>query len=252
MLIRTRRDFLRSASAVTAACWTTSGLFAEMLTTPGMTEGPFYPDKLPLDTDNDLLVINDSTTPAVGEITHLSGKILSSSGKPMRNAFIEIWQVDNEGAYIHSGSNNADNRDKNFQGYGRFFTNSNGEYYFRTIKPKPYPGRTPHIHVAVSLNGNRVLTTQLLVKGEPQNERDGVFRAIRDPELRETVMADFKPIPDSPIGELAANFDIVLGRTVPDEHDHSIKGGISKPERFNSPGGRRGGPPPGRPGRPPQ
>ncbi len=46
------------------------GAFAEVLTeTPRMTEGPFYPDKLPLDTDNDLLIINDSLSPAVGEIT---------------------------------------------------------------------------------------------------------------------------------------------------------------------------------------
>jgi protocatechuate 3,4-dioxygenase beta subunit len=41
---------------------TTPGRFAEELTkTPHMTEGPFYPDKLPLDTDNDLLVLNDSS-----------------------------------------------------------------------------------------------------------------------------------------------------------------------------------------------
>ena len=44
--------------------------------TPAQTEGPFYPDKLPLDTDNDLLIINDDLTPAVGEITYLSGQVL--------------------------------------------------------------------------------------------------------------------------------------------------------------------------------
>lgn len=37
-----------------------------------MTEGPFYPDKMPLDTDNDLLIVNDSITPAVGEVTYVS------------------------------------------------------------------------------------------------------------------------------------------------------------------------------------
>ena len=72
-----RRELLRNA-AFGAAALTTPGLFAEMLTaTAPFTEGPFYPDKLPLDTDNDLLVINDSITPAVGEITHLSGRVLT-------------------------------------------------------------------------------------------------------------------------------------------------------------------------------
>ena len=206
------------------------GAFADELTrTPKLTEGPFYPDKLPLDTDNDLLVLNDATTPAVGEVTYLSGRILTESGSPVRNAFVEIWQVDNNGSYIHSGSTNRDKLDKNFQGYGRFMTDAQGNYCFRTIKPVPYPGRTPHIHFGVSLNGKRVLTTQLLIKGHPQNERDGVIREIKEPKLRELIMTDFTPIKDSKIGELAAKFDLVLGQT-PDEGDGHIHGGIGKPE----------------------
>ena len=116
---------------------------------PQQTEGPFYPDKLPLDTDNDLLIINDAITPAVGEVTHLSGRILDAKGDPVRNAVVEIWQGDNNGAYLHTGTSNGDKRDTNFQGFGRFLTGSTGEYYFRTIKPVPYPGRTPHIHFKV-------------------------------------------------------------------------------------------------------
>ena len=87
-----RRQFLKQ-TAFGAAFFTTSGLFAEQLVpTARVGEGPFYPDKLPLDTDNDLLIINDSITPAVGQITHLAGRILNSSGQPIRNAFVEIWQ----------------------------------------------------------------------------------------------------------------------------------------------------------------
>ena len=86
-----------------AAAFATRGLFAdELVRTPAQTEGPFYPDKLPLDTDNDLLVINDAITPAVGEVTHLTGRILDAKGDPVRNALVEIWQVDNNGAYIHT------------------------------------------------------------------------------------------------------------------------------------------------------
>jgi protocatechuate 3,4-dioxygenase, beta subunit len=213
------------------ALFLTPGLFAdELMSTPKMTEGPFYPDSLPLDTDNDLVVVNSSLTPAVGEITHLTGRVLTRSGAPVRNAFVEIWQVDNNGAYLHSGTSNKENRDSNFQGYGRFLTDSQGQYYFRTVKPVPYPGRTPHIHVAVSKNGSRVLTTQLLIKGHPQNPADGVFRAITDPQQRELVMSEFKPIADSKIGELSASFDLVLGMTPAEGDDGKIIGGIGKPE----------------------
>lgn len=229
-----RRRFLRE-SAATAAFFSVPGLFAEELLTPSMTEGPFYPDKLPLDTDNDLLILNDSITPAVGEVTHLTGKVVNAHGEPIRNAFVEIWQVDNLGSYLHSGGKSEKGADSNFQGYGRFLTDSRGEYYFRTIKPVRYATggggfRAPHIHVAVSQNGHRILTTQLLIAGEPDNDQDGVFRSVRDPLLRETILVDFKPLEGSKIGELAARFEIAIGHTAIEGDDGKIRGGIAKPE----------------------
>lgn len=229
-----RRSFIRNGSAV-AAFFTVPGLFAEELLTPSMTEGPFYPDKLPLDTDNDLLILNDSITPAVGEITHLTGRVTSAAGEPLRNAFVEIWQVDQTASYLHKDGRNPKGNDGNFQGYGRFLTDSKGEYYFRTIKPVRYNigggrFRAPHIHVAVSRNGRRLLTTQLLINGDPDNDQDLVLKAIRDPALRETVLVDFTPLPDSKTGELAARFEIILGSTAVEGDDGKIRGGISKPE----------------------
>ena len=213
----TRRQFLGGLS-VGVSAFSVPGVFAEELTrTPKQTEGPFYPDKLPLDTDNDLIVINDTLTPAVGEITHLSGSILDARGNPLRNAIVEIWQCDSGGAYLHSKTGNADQRDSHFQGFGRFVTGRTGEYGFRTIKPVPYPGRTPHIHVAVKIRGQEKFVTQCYVKGHPGNDKDGVLRSIRDEKARESVIVDFVPLPGSRVGELAANFDIVLGVTPGDD-----------------------------------
>jgi protocatechuate 3,4-dioxygenase, beta subunit len=220
-LFANRRTVLR-ALGLGAAAFTTRGLFAEQLAltrTPPLTEGPFYPDRLPLDTDNDLLVINDSITPAIGEITHLTGRILTPTGSPVRNAVVEIWQCDANAVYINTGDSERkqDQRDRNFQGFGRFTTGSKGEYYFRTIKPVPYPGRpAPHIHFKVKKGNHELLTTQLFINGHPGNQRDGVFAGLRDLVDRELVLIDFKPLPDSRIGELTAQFDLVLGRT-PDE-----------------------------------
>ena len=230
-----RRLFFQHASLLAALPSASLLLAAELGKTPRMTEGPFYPDKLPLDTDNDLLVITDNITSAVGEISHVTGRVLGVDGAPIRNCLVEIWQCDNAGAYLHSGTSNAEKRDRNFQGYGRFLTDTAGRYYFRTIKPVAYPGRSPHIHFAVSRGRERLLTTQLFVKGDTGNDRDGIYQSLGD--SKDVVTADFAAMPESNIGELAAQFEIVVGQT-PEEPD---RGG---------PGGNRPGRPPGR-GRPP-
>ena len=108
-------------------------------------------------------------------------------------------------------------------------TASSGEYYFRTIKPVRYPGRTPHIHIGVSLNGKRIFTSQILIKGEALNAQDQLYRAIKDPKAKQTVMADFKPVKGCKLGSLAAEFNVVLGTTVEENQDPTIKGSIGKP-----------------------
>lgn len=208
-----RRRFLRQLG-LGSAFFAIPGAFAEQLMrTPAQTEGPFYPDHLPLDTDNDLLVVNDSLTPAVGEVTYLSGRILGPTGEPVRNAVVEVWQCDHSGVYLHSGSDNAAKRDKNFQGFGRFVTGSTGEYLFRTIKPVPYPGRTPHIHFKIKRTGHELLTTQCYIKGYAGNPRDGIWRDLGSAEKQAAVTVDFAPLPGAKAGELAAKFDVVLGVT---------------------------------------
>lgn len=232
-----RRRFLQGMS-FGAAAFAAPGIFAQALQeTARTTEGPFYPDSMPLDTDNDLLIINDQISPAVGEIAHLTGRLLSASGEPIRNAFIEIWQTDVNGSYLHSEGRNDIGFDGNFQGYGRFLTDALGRYYFRTIKPVEYTllgmHRAPHIHFAVSKSGERVLTTQALVKGHAANENDMIVRQLRDPAARESLMVDYRPLQGSKLGELQANFDLVLGRTAEEIDD----GGVGR----LAPAQRRGG-----------
>ena len=212
--VSSRRLFLASAALpLFAARGAFANLLDDLTKTPAQTEGPFYPNKLPLDTDNDLIVINEGITPAVGEITHLTGKILDAKGNPVKNALVEIWQCDQNGAYIHSGSGNREKRDGNFQGFGRFLTGSTGEYLFRTIKPVPYPGRAPHIHYAIKMKGRKELITQCYIAGHPGNEKDGIWKNIQDEKARKSVTIAFAPMKASRAGELAARFDVVLGLT---------------------------------------
>jgi protocatechuate 3,4-dioxygenase, beta subunit len=192
------------------------GVFAqELVQTPSATIGPYYPDRLPLDLDNDLIRFNDNITPAIGQISWLSGRVIGRNGIPLRNALVEIWQADNNGAYIHSASPNA-NRDANFQGYGRFVTGSTGAYLFRTVKPGLYPGRTRHVHAQITTAGGEKLITQLFVEGDPLNANDGVLNGVRDAAQRNSVIRPWTAIPDSLIGELSVNWDIVFGLTPAD------------------------------------
>lgn len=229
LIIPGRRAFLGSLGA--AAFFSTRGLFAEELSaTVATTEGPFYPDRMPLDTDNDLILINDAITPAVGEVSWLAGRILTSTGQPLRNAFVEIWQCDANQSYLHTNGHGP-SVDGNFQGYGRYLTDSTGRYQFRTIKPIAYrlqnQFRAAHIHIAVSQNGKRLFTTQIAIRGNADNDVDVVFKALK-PEALKTLLADFVPLAGSRAGELTANFDLVLGATAVEDDDGVLRGGIGK------------------------
>jgi protocatechuate 3,4-dioxygenase, beta subunit len=150
-------------------------------------------------------------TPAVGQITHISGRRLDTKGEPVRGATIELWEADNLGVYLADRPSRS-KFDAHFQGFGRFLTGSTGEYYFRTIKPVSYSGRpAPHVHFKIRMKGQERFTTQLFVKGDPGNQRDHIWRRIGDESTRGLITVDFGPIRESRIGELAARFDIVMG-----------------------------------------
>lgn len=205
-----RRKLLRSLLLTTGGI-ITSSVHAEALTlTPSQTEGPYYPDHLPLDQDNDLVQIKDDKQAATGVVASFGGRLLDRDGHPVKGTTLELWQADNNGCYYHSkGLQRGKERDAHFQGYGKTVTNEKGEYRFRTIKPGLYTGRTRHFHIAVVGNGKRLLTTQLYFAGEPMNDRDGILRSIRDDAARLSVIREFKPS----ASELIGTWDIVLGAT---------------------------------------
>jgi protocatechuate 3,4-dioxygenase beta subunit len=203
-----RRLVLGSLGAATAG-----GLLrpaaAVLAPTPRQTKGPFYPLTLPLDSDNDLVRVAGGPKPALGTVTHVAGRILASDGRPVAGARVEIWQCDANGRYHHPGDRNPAPADDRFQGYGQALTDADGAYRFRTIKPVPYPGRTAHIHFAVSGPGFDALVTQMYVAGEPGNATDGVLRRI-EVSARERVIVALLPAPEIEAGALKGVFDIVL------------------------------------------
>lgn len=182
--------------------------------TPRQTAGPFYPrhpDELPLDDDNDLTRVIGRGSPAKGRHTDLVGRVMDTNGRPLPSVRLEIWQCDANGRYHHPRDRRQAPRDEFFQGHGHTMTGSDGDYRFRTIRPVPYPGRTPHIHAAVFPAGREPLVTQIYVEGEPRNAEDFLFNRV-PAERRSRVLAAFEPV-DRPGVELEARFDLVIGAT---------------------------------------
>ena len=156
----------------------------EIIRTPMQAEGPFYPDRLPEDTDNDLVKNGYSTKESGGKILNLMGSLINRDYKPIEGMTAEIWQTDMNGVYLHTGSFGSKMRDDQFQGFGRSITDKNGHFSFRTIIPVEYPGRTPHIHLKLLNESENVLTTQLYIQGHPLNKEDFLFKQMTKAEQK--------------------------------------------------------------------
>jgi len=200
--------FAASGLVVLGTPWLGRAARAEALVpTPSMTEGPFYPVAIPADADSDLVRVAGQAASAQGIPTSIAGRVLDRNGRAVQGATVEIWQCDANGRYLHP--NDRGPRDPAFQGFGRTATDAEGRYRFRTIRPAPYTGRTPHIHFAVLAPGRNRLVTQMFVAGEARNERDFLYRAL-DAQARRAVTVALAPAPGQAAGTLAGTFDIVL------------------------------------------
>ena len=162
--------------------------YGRLTRTPWQGEGPFYPDRIPGDTDNDLVKNGDTSVEAGGKILILNGMLVNLDSKPIIGVSIEIWQTDKNGVYLHSGSFARNTLDKKFQGFGRTKTDRNGHFSFRTIVPTEYPGRTPHIHMKLWREGKNILTTQLYILDHPHNKNDFLFQRMSLVEQRNNSM----------------------------------------------------------------
>lgn len=183
-LIAHRRRIVISTAALLAA----PTLASSRRTMASMTEGPFYPPRAwraqwP-DWDADLSRVRQrdgSSLVARGELLGLEGQVTDSGGRLIDGAEVEIWQCDAMAQYRHpSVARRPGEFDPGFQGFGAALSDSQGRVRFRTIRPVPYPGRTPHIHVTLRHASFGELTSQLFVAGEVGNDRDFLWRRLRD------------------------------------------------------------------------
>lgn len=203
-----RRRLLVTGAAFAVIGRSPSSAAAPPTPTPRQTAGPFYPREFPADTDWNLIQVEGQSGRAAGTPIGVTGRLLSTDGRPIGGAGIEIWQCDALGRYRYPGP--QDGADPRFQGYGRVTTDQEGRYRFRTIRPVPYSGRAPHVHFAVTPPGRARFTTQMYIAGAPENQADPLWSRLRDPTDRAALTIDLRRSANAGEEELAGVFDLVL------------------------------------------
>jgi protocatechuate 3,4-dioxygenase, beta subunit len=222
-----RRQFLKLSAVAGGSLllpqWTAAQ--AAFKSTEPQMEGPYYPVSEPrspadfrIDTNNDLTWVNGKSIFALGTLLELYGRVLDPNGRALRNIEVQVWQCDNYGRYHHPGDVHTSLIDNNFQGFGRSVSNGDGRYFFRTIKPVAYPGRTPHLHLKLKDAASPdILTTQMYIAGDQRNASDGIYQSIPINQ-RSTVTIALTPPKTITLGGLPrqvvqGTFNIVLGTT---------------------------------------
>lgn len=205
-LTRLSRPLAKFGMAALLSSQPASAIAEETLPTPGQPKGPFYPQALPDERDNDLASVAGKA--AEGQPITIVGRVYSRGGKPIPGARVEIWQTNARGRYHHEHDASAAPWDPGFQGWGETRTGADGSYRFRTIKPVAYGGRAPHVHFAVSAPGGRTFYTQMYLEGNPENARDFLFAELSEAQ-RSRLAARLEPLAGG-AAEASARFDIVI------------------------------------------
>jgi len=192
-MVQHRRRFIVAGAgwvaAFAAAALPLPALASSRRVMASMTDGPFYPPRRWRaqwsDWDADLTLVSEGAQRHVarGEHLGLALVVADEKGRLIDGAEVEIWQCDTLQHYRHpnvarEAAERSQRWDPGFQGFGQARSNASGELGFRTIKPVPYPGRTPHIHVKLRHAAFGEWTSQLFVAADPGNARDFLWRNV--------------------------------------------------------------------------
>ena len=168
--------------------------------------------------DNDLIMNYAKDGLPIGERIVVHGYVLDEHGRGVPNALVEVWQANAGGRYRHKKDTYIAPVDPNFGGCGRMLTDRDGHYFYRTIKPGPYPWRNKvndwrpaHIHYSLSGSGwAQRLITQMYFEGDPLIARDAILHAIPTEGAVRQLIAPLDMGAAIQLDSLAYRFDVVL------------------------------------------
>lgn len=166
--------------------------------TPQQTSGPFYPGENSFQHTGDLTWTTNPNQRAIGQVIYIKGKVLDERCLPVANANVELWQASHLGGYNHEADPSGAPVDPNFKYWAEVFTDDQGEFLFKTIKPKAYPAsddwiRPAHLHFRVAKRAYQELVTQMYFKNDPYNADDFILQGLSQAE-RDSVVVDFLPV----------------------------------------------------------
>jgi protocatechuate 3,4-dioxygenase beta subunit len=179
--------------------------------------GPTFGSGDVRDADADLSVHGGGE--AIGERIIVHGTVRDSTGLPVRNSLVEVWQANAAGRYHHRVDQHPAPLDPHFVGTGRCLTDDQGHYRFTTVKPGPYPWknhtnawRPAHIHFSLfGRSFTQRLVTQMYFPGDPLFYQDPTFNGVRDERARKRMISVYDHAVTSPEWATGYRFDIVLG-----------------------------------------
>jgi protocatechuate 3,4-dioxygenase beta subunit len=208
-MLVTRRHIMVGAAAVASV---SAAKAQQFVTTSAQDLGPFYPIIRPADHDADLTRLKGRDGTAMGQPINIIGRVVDAKGSPISNAQVELWQCNAAGRYDHPGDRaNPATLDPNFQGFARLATDRDGQFKFRSIKPKDYDTpigrRTPHIHFSIDGHRER-LVTQMYFPGEPLNDADFL---LKNASPKQSVIAEAIDRLSGDPQALAFRWTVVLG-----------------------------------------
>lgn len=204
-----RRHLVVGAAAVASV---SAAKTQKLVATSAQDLGPFYPIVRPADHDADLTRVRGRSGTAMGQPIQVIGRVVDLRGNPIRHAQVELWQCNAVGRYAHPGDRaNPAALDPNFQGFARLATDRDGQFRFRSVKPKDYDTpigrRTPHIHFSIDGRAER-LVTQMYFPNEPLNDTDFL---LKNAHPKESVIADSIDRLSADPQALAYRWTVVLG-----------------------------------------
>ncbi len=201
-----RRKFLitgvTGSLAAVGSALEAGGSAASFESTPTEIKGPFYPVMAQKDTDFDLTRVAGQSTPAKGRHITINGTVSDTSGQPVEDATVDLWQANAAGRYRHPHDPNPAPLDDGFQGWAIVPSGKDGGFRFKTVFPGAYPAadgwtRPPHIHFKVTKRGYVELITQMYFPGNELNEQDRLLQRKSAAEQQLMIAAKISDDPET-------------------------------------------------------
>ena len=148
----------------------------------------------------------------------VSGTVRDEAARPVEGATVDVWQASPVGLYENQDPNQED---MNLR--GRFRTDAQGRFHFRSVRPAGYPvptdgpcgvllraqrrhpNRPAHLHFMVSKPGHKVLISQVYADDDENLESDPTFGVTR------RLIGRYAPAADGRSASLAYDFTLVPG-----------------------------------------